>query len=149
MHQLELQTQGVENRFNAENLKTDLAAAGAKSTLMLPTAKAAGVHKTNRVCINLASCEEINRQLTARHNLYLDTSNAAHTLSNNVFCDLLALHGSGHILFGTDWPWFVQKEEIALISRQLDRMGFNEAEKFMVFGSTICRLLESKVGSGL
>jgi predicted TIM-barrel fold metal-dependent hydrolase len=88
-----------------------------------------------------APYDELRRHLGARPNLYLDTSNAAHTLSNASFCDLVAQHGPDHILFGTDWPWFSHEQEIALIDSLLDHAGFSEEEKAMVFGTNICRLL--------
>jgi predicted TIM-barrel fold metal-dependent hydrolase len=88
-----------------------------------------------------APYDEISGHLSARPNLYLDTSNAAHTLSKRDFCDLAARHGPGHILFGTDWPWFSPAKEVALIDNLLDHTGFSEAEKSMVFGTNICGLL--------
>jgi predicted TIM-barrel fold metal-dependent hydrolase len=88
-----------------------------------------------------APYDEIRRHLKARPNLYLDTSNAAHTLSSKDFCELLTIHGPSHILFGTDWPWFFQKEEIGLISGLLDRAGFSQEDKNLVFCSNIYGLL--------
>ncbi len=88
-----------------------------------------------------APYDEIRRHLTARPNLYLDTSNAAHTLSTIEFCDLVEEHGPDHILFGTDWPWFSHKKEICLIDSMLDKVGFNHSEKCKVFRLNIIRLL--------
>jgi predicted TIM-barrel fold metal-dependent hydrolase len=84
---------------------------------------------------------EINRHLTPRPNLYLDTSNAAHTLSTADFCELVEAHGPDHILFGTDWPWFSHKKEIDLIDNLLDKVGFNDPEKSRLFRFNIVRLL--------
>ena len=53
-----------------------------------------------------APFEEACEHLTPRDNLFLETSNAAHTLKRDEFVQLLKTHGPGHILFGTDWPWF-------------------------------------------
>jgi predicted TIM-barrel fold metal-dependent hydrolase len=256
--QLKLQTFGAEKRTSVEQLKAEMAVAEVAGALMLPTAKAAGVRKTNRDCIDTAAAnpfirtagtlhpdaddldaellflqqhqvrmiklctfsqgfeligpkaqamfaaiqsinrhtespfavildtlytadrhfgtpsefnttprglanladrypginfigahmggldapsDELSRNLSARPNLYLDTSNAAHTLSNEDFCDLVARHGPGHILFGTDWPWFSHEKEIALVDTLLDLAGFSVAEKTMVFGTNICRLI--------
>lgn len=86
---------------------------------------------------------EIRDHLTSRANLYLDTSNAAHTLPSQIFCDLLQEHGPGHILYGTDWPWFSSRSEIPLIDDLLSRVGFAEDEKQMVFGGNIRALLET------
>ena len=261
VRQLKLQTNGAENRTSAESLKADMAAAGVEGALMLPTANATGVHKTNENCINTAAgnpfirtagtlhpdapdneaeltflqqhhvrviklCsfsqgfalngpntikmfetiqmaneksdtpfavvldtlytadryfgtlpefnttpkrladladrypginfigahmggldapfDEIHRHLRPRANLFLDTSNAAHTLSNKHFCDIVAKHGPSHILFGTDWPWFNHAKEVALIKNLLDEVRFNKAEKNRVFGSNIHKLLIRK-----
>jgi uncharacterized protein len=84
---------------------------------------------------------EIEDHLTPRHNLYLDTSNAAHTLSRNEFIRLLTIHGAERILFGTDWPWFGYKEEIAYIQGLLSEAGFSRQEQSQVFSDNISRLL--------
>lgn len=90
-----------------------------------------------------APYDEIRRHLTARSNLYLDTSNAAHTLSGTAFCTLVAQHGPDHIVFGTDWPWFTHKREVHLIDSLLERAGFNEKAKTKVFYANICRLIST------
>lgn len=77
-------------------------------------------------------------------NLFLDTSNAAYTLTRQEFIRLLTIHGSGHIIFGTDWPWFDPVTEIALISGYLDEAGFSPKDKDAVFGENIARLLGIK-----
>jgi predicted TIM-barrel fold metal-dependent hydrolase len=87
-----------------------------------------------------APFEEMTSHLTPRPNLYLGTSNAAHTLSDSEFVKLLEMHGPGRILFGTDWPWFGHKEEIRRISERLDRAGFSEEDKEKVFCGNICKL---------
>jgi predicted TIM-barrel fold metal-dependent hydrolase len=87
---------------------------------------------------------EIGRHLTVRPNLYLDTSNAAHTLSTAAFCGLVEEHGPDHILFGTDWPWFTHKKEIRLIDSLLDKVGFNHSQKCRVFHLNILSLLGMK-----
>ena len=74
-------------------------------------------------------------------NLYLDTSNAAHTLTEAQFIQMLRLHGPGHILFGTDWPWFLHQSEIECISNRLEAAGFNAPEKQAVFSGNIEKLL--------
>jgi len=79
--------------------------------------------------------------LFPKDNLYLDTSNAAHTLKNEEFIRLLKLHGPGHILFGTDWPWFYYDVETTLIRELLDKAGYSEEQKKAVFGGNITRLL--------
>jgi uncharacterized protein len=68
-------------------------------------------------------------------NLFLDTSNAGHTLGAGEFVELLQRHGADHILFGTDWPWFDHASEIPLIDALLDRAGFDRGQKESVFRS--------------
>ncbi len=80
-----------------------------------------------------ADFHELARDLPAAENLYLDTSNAAHTLTPEQFITLLRNHGAAHILFGTDWPWFGHAEEIPKILRLLDGAGFGEQEARRVF----------------
>jgi len=80
-----------------------------------------------------ADFQSIRRQLKPAPNLYLDTSNAAHTLRADQFIHLLQEHGADHILFGTDWPWFDHAPEISLINSLLDQAGFNQDQKEAVF----------------
>jgi uncharacterized protein len=87
------------------------------------------------------SIDDICRYLTARPNLYLDTSNAAHTLTAEEFIRLLNLHGPQHILFGTDWPWFTHQSEVKHIDNLLDRAGFSEKEKSEVFSGNLLALV--------
>lgn len=85
--------------------------------------------------------EEIFTHLKPSKNLFLDTSNAAHTLSAKDFIRLLETHGPEHILFGTDWPWFDHKEEIDIITGLIDLSGFTAEEKERVFHRNIANLL--------
>jgi predicted TIM-barrel fold metal-dependent hydrolase len=89
------------------------------------------------------SIDDICRYLTPRANLYLDTSNAAHTLTPEAFIRLLELHGPKHILFGTDWPWFTHEGEVKHIEKLLDQAGFSEKEKSEVFSENILALVGS------
>ncbi len=79
--------------------------------------------------------------LVPRENFYLDTSNAAHTLSRETFISLVKTHGSEHIIFGTDWPWFSPAAEIELISRLLVDAGYDRAAREKVFSDNIAALL--------
>lgn len=87
-----------------------------------------------------APFEDIIRCLPAADNLYLDTSNAAHTLNEAEFIRLLRVHGPDHILFGTDWPWFDPEKEILLIEGLLDRAGYTVTDKAKVLGGNIAEL---------
>ncbi len=88
-----------------------------------------------------APFEDICNYLPPAPNLFLDTSNAGHTLDKQEFIHLLKTHGAGHVIFGTDWPWFDQVSEIALISAYLEETGFSSQEAEAVFGGNIVRLL--------
>ncbi|MDY6792834.1 MAG: amidohydrolase family protein [Thermodesulfobacteriota bacterium] len=97
-----------------------------------------------------APFEKIIRCLPPADNLYLDTSNAAHTLKETEFIQLLRVHGPDRIMFGTDWPWFDPGEEILLIDGLLDRAGYAANDKAKVFGGNIAELLAiaDKASSG-
>jgi len=85
--------------------------------------------------------EETFKHVVPSKNLYLDTSNAAHTLSEKDFLRLLEIHGPDHIIFGTDWPWFDHKKELNILVRLLDLAGYNREEKEKVFYRNIASLL--------
>lgn len=89
-----------------------------------------------------APFDEIRKSLAPSKNLYLDTSNAAHTLGEQEFIHLLKMHGSKHVLFGTDWPWFGHIREKKLIQRLLDMADFSQKGKDRVFAGNIAELLE-------
>ena len=87
-----------------------------------------------------ADVDELLHELTPAANLYLDTSNAAHTLTNGEFIQLLKIHGPSHILFGTDWPWFLHAAEIPKIRSLLEKAGYDKFEQEAVFGDNARRL---------
>ncbi|MCK5055274.1 MAG: amidohydrolase family protein [Candidatus Aminicenantes bacterium] len=91
-----------------------------------------------------APFEEICVSLPPAKNLFLDTSNAAHTLSKAEFIHLLKTHGAEHIVFGTDWPWFDPVSEIPLITGFLDEAGFSQKEKGAVLGGNMARLMGTR-----
>lgn len=80
----------------------------------------------------VADFSELRDKLSPAPNLYLDTSNAAHTLAPHEFVELLHRHGPEHVLFGTDWPFFDHASEIPLIDSLLDKAGFSKREKELV-----------------
>jgi len=94
-----------------------------------------------------APFEEICASLPPAKNLFLDTSNAAHTLKKTEFIHLLKIHGPDHIVFGTDWPWFEPAAEIPLINGLLAEAGFSPKETRAVMGGNMARLL-GKPGAG-
>jgi predicted TIM-barrel fold metal-dependent hydrolase len=95
-----------------------------------------------------APFEEIRTHLIPCANLYLDTSNAAHTLAEEEFVELLERFGPGHIIFGTDWPWFIHQTEIASIQRLTTQAGFGPEEKQAVFYENIANLLGLQLEKG-
>jgi uncharacterized protein len=89
----------------------------------------------------MADFGEIRRHLVPADNLYLDTSNAAHTLTEDQFVELLRVHGSSHIVFGTDWPWFDHASEMTLIESLLHKAGYDSDDRAKVFGENARQLL--------
>lgn len=88
----------------------------------------------------LADFHEVTKYLVPQPNLYLDTSNAAHTLQDNEFIELVRMHGPDHILFGTDWPWFIHDDEMPKIRTLLIKAGFGPSEQAKVFGDNAKRI---------
>jgi hypothetical protein len=74
-------------------------------------------------------------------NLFLDTSNAAHTLDRGQFVALLARFGPQRIVFGTDWPWFTHAAEIARIDQLTEAAGFSPEQKAAVFYDNMAGLM--------
>jgi len=88
----------------------------------------------------LADFDELRRFLVPAPNLYLDTANAAHTLEEAQFVELLRIHRSANILFGTDWPWFLHGAERLKIGALLGVAGYDESQQAAVFGGNAARL---------
>jgi predicted TIM-barrel fold metal-dependent hydrolase len=88
----------------------------------------------------LADFDELRGALLPAPNLYLDTSNAGHTLQEGQFIELLRIHGSSHILFGTDWPWFLHEAELSKIDSLLVKASYDQLDRTAVFGENSRRL---------
>jgi predicted TIM-barrel fold metal-dependent hydrolase len=88
-----------------------------------------------------ADFAELARDLPPAENLFLDTANAAHTLTGEPFVLMLRRHGAARVLFGTDWPWFGHAEEIPKILDLLNRADFDEADARAVMRENAARLL--------
>jgi uncharacterized protein len=88
-----------------------------------------------------APFDQIKAHMVPMDNLYMDTSNAAHVLAENEYIFLLKTHGPEHIIFGTDWPWFTHKEELALQKNMTKKTGFSTKDQALVFGKNIIRLM--------
>lgn len=91
------------------------------------------------------SFENIKKHILKYDNLFLDTSNATHTLSQIEFVELLKIQGPEKIIFGTDWPWFDFKKEYELVNALSEKAGFSKAQKKMVFGKNIYNLLIQQI----
>ena len=89
-----------------------------------------------------APFSDIKKHIQSYDNLFLDTSNATHTLSEEEFTYLLRIHGPEKIIFGTDWPWFDFKKEIKMVDSLSDKAGFSKTQKKMIFASNIYNLLQ-------
>ena len=90
----------------------------------------------------MADFDDLKKYLEPASNFFLDTSNAAHTLQRAQFVELLKIHGSSNILFGTDWPWFTHREETPLINSLMVEARFSETERANVFRNNALRLLK-------
>jgi predicted TIM-barrel fold metal-dependent hydrolase len=88
-----------------------------------------------------APFEISDRHLEPEPNFYLDTSNAAHTLTKDQFLVLLRRFGPRRILFGTDWPWFEHGTEVKLIDAHLNSAGFTPEDREAVFSGNIMDIL--------
>jgi uncharacterized protein len=82
----------------------------------------------------LGDFDEIRDVLRPLDNLYLDTSNATHTLAEQQFVELLKIHGVSHVLFGTDWPWFLHEQELAIVVSLMAKAGYSAVEQAKVLG---------------
>ncbi len=87
-----------------------------------------------------APFHEIKTHLVPMDNLYLDTSNAAHVLSKDDFVYLLKVHGPERIIFGTDWPWFTHEGERGLQNQMVEKAGFSEKDRDLIFSQNMVRL---------
>jgi uncharacterized protein len=83
---------------------------------------------------------EMRRDLVPAPNLFLDTSNAAHTLTEEEFIELLESFGADRVLFGTDWPWFDAGSERVKISALMQKAEYTADEQSAVLGANAIRL---------
>jgi uncharacterized protein len=102
--------------------------------------------KINFVAAHMAGLRapfiEVKKFIRKYDNLFLDTSNATHTLSQTEFVELIKIHGPERIIFGTDWPWFDFKKEYKLVENLSDKAGFSDIQKNMIFGKNIHDLIK-------
>ncbi|MCK5313323.1 MAG: amidohydrolase family protein [Desulfobacteraceae bacterium] len=107
--------------------------------------------KINFIAAHMAGLADqfkyIKKYIQRYDNLFLDTSNATHTLSHDEFIELLKIQGPERIIFGTDWPWFDFKQEYELVETLSTKAGFSKAQKDMVFGENIYNLLTRRIAN--
>lgn len=73
----------------------------------------------------------------AGENMYFDTSATLNNLSTDLFMKIVNKHGSDKILFGTDSPWFSQKENIDFINS----LKIKEKKKDQIFYKNALNIL--------
>jgi predicted TIM-barrel fold metal-dependent hydrolase len=69
--------------------------------------------------------------------IFFDTSAVHETMAPELFCKIARLHGTEKLLFGSDSPWFDQKQCVEWI----ERLPFTGAEKERIFSENARALL--------
>jgi len=78
------------------------------------------------VCTHLGGWrmwDEVERELLGR-DVYLETSFSLALVGPERAARIIRSHGAGRVMFGTDWPWASQTEQMQLV----EQMGLTEAE---------------------
>lgn len=70
-------------------------------------------------------------------NVYFDTAYISPSLSSEEACDLIREIGADRVLFGTDYPWTDQAEEIEFV----EGMDLSDREKRLILSENARRLL--------
>ncbi|MBP3337520.1 MAG: amidohydrolase family protein [Clostridia bacterium] len=82
--------------------------------------------------------ENAEKYLLGRDNMYVDTSSAIRFLTPERSYELMKKQGMDKVLFGTDYPLSLHKEELDLI----DKIPMTEEEKELVLWKNAYKLLE-------
>jgi hypothetical protein len=69
-------------------------------------------------------------------NVYFDTSAVIHEMPTGQFLRIVRAHGSDKVLFGSDSPWFDQKECVEWV----DALPLSSTEKERIFSGNACGL---------
>lgn len=80
--------------------------------------------------------DEAERYLLGTH-VHIETSFSVGLLGPERAAEIIRRHGPDRVLFGTDWPWADQKEELAL----LDRLDLDAADRRRILWSNAAKLL--------
>ncbi|HII06257.1 MAG TPA: amidohydrolase [Methanotrichaceae archaeon] len=75
--------------------------------------------------------------IPAGENVYFDTAYISPSLSPEEATDLICEMGADRVLFGTDYPWTDQAEEIGFV----EKMDLSDQEKRLIFSENARRLL--------
>ncbi len=82
--------------------------------------------------------DKAKEHLLGRKNVYLDTSSAIRFLEPEETVSMIRAHGADRVLFGTDYPLALHKEELL----NIDRLDLTEEEKESILWKNAYRLLK-------
>jgi len=82
------------------------------------------------------SWDEVDKHLIGR-DVYLETSFSLAHMEPERAASMIARHGPGRVMLGSDWPWSAQEDEICRVMR----LGLDEARMQAVFWKNAARLL--------
>ena len=86
----------------------------------------------------LRMADDVLDSLAGSADIYMDTAYCAGSwLDKGRFRDIVRKHGANRVLFGSDYPWHLPKDEICAV-RGLD---ISEEEKTMILGGNAAQLL--------
>ena len=83
--------------------------------------------------------DEVCEHLAGRENLWLDTSFAAQRMESEEIVNLIRLHGSKRVMFGTDAPWAKFEDSCqaiinsGLLEEELEDVLYNNASRLLKF----------------
>lgn len=83
--------------------------------------------------------DDVQKYIIGR-NIMIDTSLSLNFMSEKDATDMIKLHGTDKVLFGTDWPWFSQKESVELVSR----LNLTDDEKNKILSENAKKILKIK-----
>ena len=72
--------------------------------------------------------DEAAKELPGYNNFYVDCSSSFYALSPEKSLELIRLYGADRVLFGTDYPMWVPKDEL----RFFNSLGLTEKEKELI-----------------
>lgn len=85
-----------------------------------------------------AEWEDAKTYLLGRENVYLDTSSAIRFMSPEAAAEIIRTHGADRVLFGTDYPLALHKDELL----RFDALPLTKEEQEQILWKNAYRLLE-------